>query len=258
MIFSRRFLFFYKTDKMNDITVVFASKKDSSDNDVFINHIKESCGCEVFIIYLHNPDGLSISKIYADIMPMIKTRYAVFIHDDIEFLKNGWGAELMRMFKENEKYGIIGVAGSAEFDERGAWWNYHDIYGQVLHRHDGKSWLTAFSPLLTEDLQEVVVIDGLFIAVDKERLGENFDDELDGFDFYDIAFCLRNFLSKKCKIGVTTKIRIAHNSIGQLRPSWYTNHEIINEKFKEYFPLKIDNTLRNKQEKNGKKENRKS
>lgn len=235
---------------MENITIVFTSKKDGNENKDFIQHIKDSCGCEAQIICLHNPDGISLSKIYADIMPMIKTEIAVFIHDDIEFLKNGWGNELIRIFADNKEFGIIGVAGSAEFDEKGAWWNYHDIYGQVLHRHDGKSWLTAFSPLLEKDLQEVVVVDGLFMAVHKERIQENFDDTLEGFDFYDIAFCLKNFLTKKCKIGVTTQIRIAHNSIGQLRPSWHTNHEIINNKFKKYFPLKIHNTLRDPKKEN--------
>lgn len=115
----------------------------------------------------------------------------VFIHDDIEFLREGWGKEVLRLFNEHTDYGIIGVAGSAQFDEKGAWWNYEKKFGQVLHRANGKSWLTAFSPLLDKDLQEVVVIDGLFMAVHRRRLAENFSRELDGFDFYDIYFALQ-------------------------------------------------------------------
>jgi hypothetical protein len=163
----------------------------------------------------------------------------VFMHDDIEFLKFGWGAEILRLFNEHKDYGIIGVAGSAEFDSNGALWQYKKKYGQVLHRHNGKSWLTAFSPLLEKDLQDVVVIDGLFMGVHKKRISSNFDRTLDGFDFYDIALCLQNHFDGKCKIGVTTNIRLAHNSVGKLKDSWYKNREIINERWGDKFPIDI-------------------
>lgn len=223
------------------ITVIFCSKKNGEENKGFIGHIKETCGCDLNVICVHNPDGISLSKIYADmtVNEEIETNIIVYIHDDIEFLRKGWGKEVLRLFNENEKYGIIGVAGSAQFDENGAWWNYEKKFGQVLHRWEGKSWLTAFSPLLDKDLQEVAVIDGLFIAIHKKRISENFSRELDGFDMYDIYFCLSNLLKKKCKIGVTTNIRIAHNSIGKLKDSWYKNREIINEKFGRKFPIDI-------------------
>lgn len=228
------------------ITVIFCSKKKSEDNMDFINHIKDTCGCNLNSICIYNPDGISLSKIYADIIvsDTVEDDIVVLIHDDIEFLKKDWGKEVIRLFKENKKYGIIGVAGSAQFDEGGAWWNYEKKYGQVLHRWEGKSWLTAFSPLIEKDLQEVVVIDGLFIALHRKRISENFSRSLSGFDFYDIYFCLANYLNKKCKIGVTTNIRVAHNSIGKLKESWYENREIINKEFGEYFPLDIEKKKR--------------
>lgn len=223
----------------NKITVIFCSKKKGEENKVFIDHIRETCGCDLNVICIHNPDGLSLSKIYADMVVSddIETNIILFIHDDIEFLRKGWGKELLRLFNENKDYGIIGVAGSAQFDENGAWWNYEKKFGQVLHRWEGKSWLTAFSPLLEKDLQEVAVVDGLFIGVHKKRISENFSRELSGFDMYDIYFCLSNFFEKKCKIGVTTNIRLAHNSIGKLKDSWYKNREIVNKKFGNKFPV---------------------
>ena len=229
----------------NKISVIFCSKKNGEENKEFIDHIKETCGCDCNVVCVHNPDGISLSKIYADMVVSeeIKTNVMVFIHDDIEFLKKNWGKEVLRLFNENNEYGIIGVAGSAQFDQNAAWWNYEKKFGQVLHRWEGKSWLTAFSPLLEKDLQEVVVIDGLFIALDKTKIGENFSRDLESFDFYDIYFCISNYLSKKCKIGVTTNIRVAHNSIGKLKDSWYKNREIINEKFGRYFPIDV---LKNK------------
>ncbi len=225
----------------NKIAVVVCSKKTSDENKGFVEHIKETCGCDTHVYMIHNPDGVSLSKIYADMVvnKEIDSDIIIFIHDDIEFLKKGWGAEVLRLFNEHEDYGIIGVAGSAQFDERGAWWNYDKKYGQVLHRAEGKSWLTAFSPLLTKDLEDVVVIDGLFMAIHKRRISENFSRELDGFDMYDIWFCLSNYFAKKCKIGVTTNIRLAHNSVGKLKDTWYKNREIINKEFGNKFPVEL-------------------
>lgn len=224
-----------------DIAIVFCTKKTNEEIKPFVEHLKNTSGCNTHVYYIHNPDGISLSKIYADMLETseIKENIIAFIHDDIEFLRAGWGAETLRLFNDNEEYGIIGVAGSAQFDKNGAWWNYEKKFGQVLHRSEGKSWLTAFSPLLDKDLQEVVVIDGLFIAVHKKRISSNFDRELSSFDFYDIALCLQNHFDGKCKIGVTTNIRLAHNSIGKLKDSWYKNREIINEKWGDKFPIDI-------------------
>lgn len=224
------------------IAIVFCSQKTTEENREFILHLEESCGCKSHVYSIHNPNGVSLSKVYADIIDNnfnMDTNVIVFVHDDIEFLRNGWGKEILRLFNENKDYGIIGVAGSAEFDSNAAWWNYKQIYGQVLHRNEGKSWLTAFSPLLEKDLEEVAVIDGLFMAVHKARISKNFDRELEGFDMYDISMCLDNFIDGKCKIGVTTNIRIAHNSVGKLKDSWYKNRDIVNKKFEKYYPIKV-------------------
>lgn len=223
------------------LTIIFCTRKSDDECKDFIQHINESCGTVTNIMCVHNPDGLSLSKIYADMTESkdVKDEVVVFIHDDIEFLRKGWGSEVLRLFHENEDYGIIGVAGSAQFDEDAAWWNYKKKFGQVLHRNEGTSWLTAFSPLLEKDLQEVAVIDGLFMAVHRNRIANNFSRDLEGFDFYDIDFCLSNLLANKCKIGVTTNIRIAHNSLGKLKDSWYKNRLVINKKYGNKYPIDI-------------------
>lgn len=225
----------------NSIAVVVCSRENSEQKKDFIQHIKDTCGCNAHVYFLINQDGVGLTQIYEDMIKSDKvdSNVIIFIHDDIEFLKKGWGAEILRLFNKHKDYGIIGVAGSAQFDENGAWWQYNKKYGQVLHRHDGKSWLTAFSPLLDHDLQEVCVIDGLFMAVHKKRISKNFDPEVKGFNFYDIDFCLANYIDGKTKIGVTTNIRIAHNSVGEMKPEWYTNRDQINEKYKDYYPIDL-------------------
>ena len=224
----------------DSISVVICSRDNKELKEKLLEHIKETCGCNVHTYFMYNPDGVGLSEIYNTMLSKEKNENAitVFMHDDIEFLKKGWGGEVLRLFNENEDYGIIGVAGSAEFDSNATWWQYDKKYGQVLHRHNGKSWLTAFSPLLDKDLQEVCVIDGLFMAVHRDRITQQFD-QTKKFDFYDISFCLDNFLDGKTKIGVTTNIRLAHNSIGQMRDGWYTAREEVNKKYENDYPIEV-------------------
>lgn len=223
----------------NKITVVVCSKQTDKEKNDFLEHIKSTCGYNVHVMFLINSEGVSLTKIYNDMLEKLDTEVVIFIHDDIEFLRKGWGAEIARLFKANEEYGIIGVAGSAEFDEKGAWWNYDKKYGQVLHRSNGKSWLSAFSPLLDKDLEETCVIDGLFMAVHTKRISKHFDNDFEGFNHYDTSFCISNYIDGKCKIGVTTNIRMAHNSIGETKPNWFDNLQKLNEKFGEYYPLNV-------------------
>lgn len=228
---------------MNDkLALVICTRENNEQIKAFIESISNTCECNLNVYLLVNQEGIGLTKLYSEMINSkdINADIILFIHDDIEFLKTGWGEEILRLFNEHEDYGIIGVAGSAQFDESGAWWQYEKKYGQVLHRHNGKSWLTAFSPLLNEDLKEVVVIDGLFMAVHKKRITQNFDTSIEGFNFYDIDFCLANFLEGKTKIGVTTNIRIAHNSIGELKPEWYENRKKIIEKYGDKFPIDIE------------------
>ena len=224
------------------ISVVVCSKNNDVVKEKVINEIKETCECNAHTYFMYNPDGVGLSEIYNSMLTEEKNEndITVFVHDDVDFLKKGWGKEILRLFNEHPDYSIIGVAGSAYFDENGAWWQYKEKYGQVLHRHEGKSWLTAFSPLLDKDLQEVCVIDGLFMAVHRKRITKKFDENFT-FDYYDISLCLDNFLDGKTKIGVTTNIRLAHNSIGQMREGWYVAREKINQKYKDKFPIKLEN-----------------
>lgn len=224
---------------VNEITVVVSSRENEEAKKDLIENIQSTCGFNVHIMFLVNNGGTSLTNIYSDMLKKSRNDIIVFMHDDIEYLRPNWGMEIVNLFERNKEYGIIGVAGSAEFDSNAAWWQYKKIYGQVLHRHEGKSWLTAFSPLLDKDLQEVCVVDGLFFAVHKKRITKDFDTSFQGFNFYEIDFCLANYFDGKTKIGVTTNIRIAHNSIGETKPNWFENREKLNEKYKGKFPIEL-------------------
>ena len=228
----------------NKITIVTSSRKPVTENKEFIDNVHNTCGCECEIQYVENSNGVSLTEIYNKHLKESETDIIAFIHDDIEFLREGWGTELIRLFNENEDYGIIGVAGAAEFDERGMWWNYKKRYGQVVHRQNGKSWLTMFSDLISGDLREVCVVDGLFIAVHRKRISRPFDERFKGFNHYDTSFCLGNYIEGYPRIGVTTNIRIAHSSVGETKQNFFDNLKLLNEVYHEYYPIDVDEDLK--------------
>lgn len=223
------------------LTIVTPSRSnDESKLNDFKENIIETCGCEFKLNLIGNEVGNSLSTIYNEALEEADTDIVVFVHDDVEFLKEGWGEEIVKLFNEHEEYGIIGVAGSSQFDETASWWTYQRIYGQVLHKKGLRVWLCAYSPLIQEGLKEVCVVDGLFMAVHKKRITSTFDEDFKGFNHYDTSFCLANYIDGKCKIGVTTNVKVAHKSIGETKKNWFENRELLNSKYKEHYPINIE------------------
>jgi glycosyltransferase involved in cell wall biosynthesis len=186
--------------------------------------------------------GESLTKSYNRGLEQAKNDIVVFCHDDLNVETKQWGNKLLKQFEKNPNFGIIGVAGSKFMAPSGQWWeNRKKMYGRVAHTHEGKTWLSTYSEDLGQSLEKVVVVDGVFFAVDKTKIKTNFNEEVEGFHFYDVTFCFENYL--KCvDIGVTTLIRINHKSIGMTNESWEANRLSFAEKFKDDLPVNIKKT----------------
>lgn len=230
---------------IDPIAVVISSRNDATSNAEFIRHLQQTA---LFPIkpYFYQNNGIALTQVYNGILEQVKEDRVVFVHDDIEFISAGWARTLWKLFENNKEYGIIGVAGSRDFDESGAWWIYKNKYGQVYHRKDVQdkngnkgyvTFLTKFSEEIEGDLEEVCVIDGLFMAIDRTRTNMYFDNNVGGFNFYDINLCLDNFANKVTKIGVTTKIKLAHRGLGVIKPEWFINRKFTLEKFSKILPI---------------------
>lgn len=190
-----------------------------------------------FLIY-ENKNEYSLPQIYNKGLNESKYDVVVFMHDDIIIETTAVSKKINKLFEKNQDFGIIGLAGTDELVS-GMWWqNREKMYGQVKHQHEGKTWKNSYSNGFGDDLKEVVCVDGLFFAVHKKRLKENFDEEFKGFHFYDIPFCVSNF-RQGVKVGVTTKIMVIHKSIGMVDKKWEKNKLFFEAKYGEFLPLTI-------------------
>ena len=226
------------------ITVVYCTREE---NKKHREHIIKSSGLHKYVevIEIIN-NGESLTKCYNRGLKQAKNDIVVFCHDDITIETKQWGKKLIKMFDKNPQYGILGVAGTKHMSETGRWWDDPSkMYGRVKHTHEGKSWLSKYSGDLGSNVEEVVLVDGLFFVVDKKRIKLGFDESVEGFHFYDVDFCFRNLL-EGVKVGVITNIRVNHYSIGETNNKWEENRIIFSEKYKNNLPTKVDETFENR------------
>jgi hypothetical protein len=218
------------------ITVGYSTRKH---NPEFIEYLKKSSGFKkINVIEKINNGEKSLSQTYNEILNESETDIVVLCHDDLYFDSTSWYSKIIKHFEKSD-FGILGVAGTTEMPKSGMWWEDRSkMFGIVNHESNGKKWESRYSSSFENSIKEVVVVDGLFIALHKKRIKQTFDESVSGFHMYDINFCFRNFI-EDVKIGVITNIRITHKSIGQTNEQWEINKNIFADKYKDFLPVNI-------------------
>ena len=219
------------------ITIGYSTKSHKPE---LIEYFKKSSGNPKYVEVIEkiNNGDKSLSEVYNEILSESKSEIVILCHDDIYFDTPAWYSKILRNFEKND-YGILGVAGTPHLPQSGLWWEERrKMLGIVNHESGGKKWESRYSPNQGNDIREVAIVDGVFIGVHKQRIKKNFVEDFKGFHFYDLPFCVENYL-EGVKIGVFTNIRITHKSIGQTNQQWEDNRQIFVKKYKNNLPIKI-------------------
>ncbi len=218
------------------ITVGYSTREHKPE---FIEYLKKSSGFKkINVIEKINNGDKSLSQVYNEILDESETDIVLLCHDDIYFDTNSWYPKLIKHFEKSD-YGIIGMAGTTNMPSSGQWWeDRRKMVGIVNHEHQGKKWESKYADSLGNSISPVVVLDGLFLAVSKNRIKKRFNEEFKGFHFYDIPFCFENFL-EGVKLGVITNIRITHKSIGATNQQWEEKRQLFEQKYKDNLPIKL-------------------
>jgi hypothetical protein len=218
------------------VSVVISTRRI---DDEYLKHVSKMFSHPKTQILIYENDGVSsLAQVYNDGIKDSQYDDVVFMHDDLTIETVNVTKKITRLFDNNPEFGIIGIAGTNNLIS-GMWWQDRvSMFGQVKHEHLGKIHRNCYSGLLGEDLKEVVAVDGLFFAIRKSRIKNGFDEDFPGFHFYDIPFCVSNYLAG-VKIGVTTKITVVHKSIGMVNEQWKQNKELFESKFGVNLPLMV-------------------
>lgn len=210
-----------------------------SANDDYVNHVRKKFSHPKTEIIVYENDGkFSLTELYNKGINESKNDIVIFMHDDLILETQNLTPKIVKLFNDNPDYGIIGIAGTDNLIS-GQWWqDRSSMYGIVGHIHNGKRHVNQYSKQTFSDtLKDVVVVDGLFFMVHKKRIKTTFNEEFKGFHFYDISFCVENYLSG-VKIGLTTKIMVTHKSIGMVNKQWEKNKLLFEALYEKQLPLK--------------------
>ena len=218
------------------ITIGFSTRKI---DESFLQHIKKSSGIkDVEIIPIENNGIYSLTQAYNMIIERSSNDIVVLCHDDIFFDTNDWGVKLLNHFNTTE-YGILGVAGTTHLSNSGRWWeNMNNMVGIVNHQSNGKKWKSQYCYDFKSEIIETVLLDGVFLSINKKLIKNIFDEDIKGFHFYDVDFTFSNHINN-VKVGVFFDIRITHFSVGQTNNEWELNRIQFVNKHNEFLPYNI-------------------
>lgn len=223
------------------LSVVISTRKI---DDKYLEHVSKMFSHPKTQILIYENEGeYSLPQLYNKGLEDSSNDIVVFMHDDLILETNNITPKIIKIFESNPDYGIIGLAGTDNLIS-GTWWKDRtSMYGVVGHEHQGKRHVNHYSrESFSDKLKEVVVIDGLFMMVHKKRIKHNFNEEFQGFHFYDLPICVENFMDG-VKIGITTKIRVTHKSIGMVNKQWEKNKLFFEALYEKNFPLRINEIL---------------
>lgn len=217
-------------------------------------NIKETIG-EVpfeFIPFDNRELGYGLCKVYNICAEKARYPYICFLHEDVKFSTNNWGATIISKLADKTT-GVIGFAGSDMkpnyptgwyFSHSAAYCNYIQHYKKRKKRPN-----VIERNLRNEIFSRVITLDGMCLFVRKEVWKElPFDDEyFTGFHCYDVDFSLS--VSEKYTNYVCHCVLLEHFSEGSFDASWTADNKRMHDKWCAKLPMAVADVPRDKIEK---------
>ena len=219
------------------VSVVISTKKI---DEGYGEHVRKMFSQPDTEILMYENDGqMSLTQVYNKGLKESVNDIVIFMHDDLILETSNMTPKIVKLFEKHPEYGIIGIAGTDKLTS-GRWWdNRENMFGVVGHIHEGKRHVNHYSKGVFNDvLKDVVIVDGLFFIVRKSLLKKEFNEQFEGFHFYDISFCVENQF-EGVKIGLTTKFGVTHKSVGMTNKQWEKNKLFFEALFEKRLPLTI-------------------
>lgn len=237
---------------MKKVSVIFSSHFTDEENQKFIDHLKSTAGVQIHVECIKNMRQYSLTEAYnlgwtkLDELDLGK-EIIVFCHNDIKILTKDWAKRLIGTFNAFSDFDIIGIAGSDQILEHGVWYldkngqlyprDTH-MFGRVWHTHGFRNEESVYSTKIN-GVKDVVVVDGLFFAVNGSTIVKRFNENFKGFHYYDVSFSFENYL-EGCNVGVIDKISVVHQSVGRTNQEWEANRKQFVSLYSEELPISVE------------------
>ncbi len=209
---------------------------------VFVNFsesVKQTIGVDFEIIKIDNGQNkYSLAEAYNLGAKQAKYPYLCFVHEDILFKTEGWGANLINHFT-NSDIALIGILGcviktKAPSGVYIAVNKFNRINQLQRTRHNTTE--HYYQNPHNETLSEVKILDGMFLATTKSNHEVyNFDEKLlKGFHAYDLDYSLGQ--AANGKVVVVYDILMEHFSYGGNTIAWVQNQLKVTKKWDKILP----------------------
>ena len=198
-----------------------------------------TCGVPVEVVaYDNSRDRLGICAVYNQLLSKCAGEICCFAHDDILFLKSGWGKELTNVLAQ-PSVGLVGVAGCDLISRTAVpWWvvGRKFTFMSVVSSFDRTGKPRQKANHRKSGLYPAVILDGVFLAARHEVFRTlSFDEtSFPGFHFYDLDLSMQ--ISKKAALIIDCNIPIYHASEGKYDLSWQNDLQSFLVKWKTVLP----------------------
>jgi GT2 family glycosyltransferase len=227
------------------ISIIISSRDRKLLENVSEN-IGQTVGVPFEIIAIENSRGkLGICKAYNEGAARAKYNIFCFMHEDISFVTQDWGAKVIDHLKDRS-VGLIGNAGG-DPKNKVPCLNNTDLYMPEAHviahssdrRNEPVLILTTSYPQENSVIKRVACVDGMWMCTRRDVFNDfKFDEKTyPGFHGYDIDLSLQ--ILQKYKVCVVFDVLMHHYSTGNSGRD-YIEHKIrLNRKWRKLLPLSV-------------------
>lgn len=195
------------------ISIVVCTRTSHLPTEVKLN-VEDTIGCKFELVEIDNSGNkYSIFEAYNEGVSRSTGNVLCFMHEDVLFRSQGWGATIEKHFRENEEIGLIGFAGTHFLPDTPMYWTASPFVSQrnlnndqgIVKEHFHEGWFGD------NDLIEVVAVDGFCFFVKNKMFDRiSFDAKTyKGFHLYDMDICMQ-VIEAGYKVCVCRDILIEH------------------------------------------------
>lgn len=208
-------------------------------------NIAETVGIDYEVIVIDNTSNqYNICKAYNLGGAKATFPFLCFVHEDVQFETDGWGAIICNHLT-NQQTGLIGLAGGDGISMVPSTWSIPFVSNEINiiqhYKRVDKEWEHVLKTNSTVEgtLKKVAVLDGVFLCTRKDVFEKfQFDDQsFRGFHGYDIDYSLQ--VSTRYNAYVTFDILVRHFSEGNPDKQWLESSYLVSQKWKKILPLSI-------------------
>ncbi len=230
------------------ISILICSRDKTLLNYISEN-VKNTIGVPYEIIAIDNSEGkYGICKAYNLGAKQAKYNIFCFIHEDITFETQNWGANIVNHLKD-ESVGLIGVVGADPMYKMPCTFAQNLLKSEaniIVYSNDQKH-INHIKTIKKDDnsiIKQVTGIDGVFMCTRRDVYQKcQFDEAtLKGFHAYDADFSLQ--ILQKYKVCVVFDVLIQHFSSGHADKNFMDSYLKLCFKWKSKLPISYQKYLK--------------